>query len=141
SLGDTYAGVASPQSLILALETLVVEAKFANSENKKRILENQRTKLRHLEARFKPLWGNNGAVAEAFGAAWTEAGDHVQAIAWYEGALKANDGGASLKTSEQLGNLRVRRAWDTLDKQRKRRDELIRSVGSAAKGKTRAEAK
>jgi len=40
----------------------------------------------------------------------------VEAIRWYKDALAANDGGASIKAAEQLGNLRVRLASETVDK-------------------------
>jgi tetratricopeptide (TPR) repeat protein len=43
--------------------------------------------------------------------AWDAAKDPDKAIEWYERALKAEDGGASLKSYEQLVNLRVRQAW------------------------------
>ena len=40
----------------------------------------------------------------------------MEAIRWYKDALAANDGGASLKAAEQLGNLRVRLASENVDK-------------------------
>jgi tetratricopeptide (TPR) repeat protein len=50
-------------------------------------------------------------VAEAFGLACAEAGDVEAAIGWYEEALQGNDGSASMKAAEQLGNQRARRGW------------------------------
>jgi tetratricopeptide (TPR) repeat protein len=99
--------VASPLALTLALETLTVRSQFQGAP-----ADAQRSRIRHLQARFEPAWGGMGAVAEAFAVAWSAAGERAQAVAWYERALEAEDGSASLKASEQLGNLRVRLAWD-----------------------------
>ncbi|MDL2338411.1 MAG: CHAT domain-containing protein, partial [Pseudomonadota bacterium] len=110
SLTEEFAGVMSAPALALALENLAIE-----SEHQGRNSEIQRAKIRHLEAQFAPRWGGMGAVAEAFGVAWNAAGDTDSAIAWYERALAANDSSASIKASEQWGNLRVRQAWLKVD--------------------------
>lgn len=110
SLIDEFSSVMSAPALALALETLAIE-----SEHQGRDSESQRAKIRHLEAQFAPRWGGMGAVAEAFGVAWNAAGDADSAIAWYERALAANDSSASIKASEQWGNLRVRQAWQQVD--------------------------
>ena len=88
------------------MQTLQIRSQYQHAA-----ADQQRAKIRHLEDRFAALWGGQGAVAEAFGAAWSAAEDPDAAIAWYERALRANDGTASLRAAEQLGNLRVRRAW------------------------------
>ncbi|HEX2079596.1 MAG TPA: CHAT domain-containing protein [Longimicrobium sp.] len=103
---QAFANVASPTALVLALETIAVNSAFDEDE-KGRL----RANVEHLEERFADRWGGRGAVAEAFGRAWAEA-DRARAIAWYARALEANDGGASLWAVEQLGNLRVRVAWE-----------------------------
>ena len=108
---DELGGVASPPALALALDTLAVESKFQKAEP-----ETQRARIRHLEARFAASWGSKGSVAEAFGVACAAAGDTARAIEWYERALAANDGGASMKAAEQFGNLRARLAWEAADK-------------------------
>ena len=105
-VGADYVGIASPVALTLALETLAVE-----SATQGRSDAEQQAKIRHLEARFEVVWGGMGAVAEAFGVACTAANDIDGAIRWYERAVNANDGSASVKSSEQLANLRVRQAW------------------------------
>jgi tetratricopeptide (TPR) repeat protein len=105
-LGEEFAGIASPSALTLALERIATGLNFQGAE-----VQAQRDKISHLDARFAPLWGGMGAVAEAFGVAWSAAGDIDAAIAWYQRAAQANDGSASLKAVEQLGNLRVRSAW------------------------------
>ncbi len=110
SLADEFASVASPKSLVLALETLAVGSKY-----QKAAAQGQRTKIRHLDARFGQRWRDIGEVGEAFGRAWDAAGDRAAAIAWYAQALGTNDGTASLKVVEQLGNLRARQAWDTAE--------------------------
>jgi len=108
SFADEFAGVASSKGLLLALESLAVRSKFQRAPS-----EEQQLRIRHLEARFASRWGTIGEIAEAFGRAWDEAGDRESAIRWYTTALAANDGTASLKAVEQLGNLRARRAWET----------------------------
>ena len=55
-------------------------------------------------------------MAEAFGLAWAEAGDRRDSDRVVRAALGANDGSASIKAAEQLGNLRARLAWETADK-------------------------
>jgi hypothetical protein len=84
-------------------------AKAQRGESRR--LEGERSKIRHLEARFAGEWGGLGFVAEAFGKAWDAAGDLSRAAEWYENAVAAYDGSASLRATEQLANLRVRLAW------------------------------
>ena len=103
---EEFEGVASSLGLALALEELAVKSKFMRAD-----CDETLEKVRHLEARFGPLWGGMGAVAEAFGLAYAEAGDNDNAIAWYGRAMQCNDASASIKAHEQLGNLRARRGW------------------------------
>lgn len=105
-----YAGVASPLALALALETLAVQSATQGAA-----AATQREKIRHLEARFESEWGGMGAVAEAFGVAWTQASDTDRALHWFERAVAANDGSASVKSAEQRANLLARRAWARVD--------------------------
>src|SRR5206468_2637428 len=95
SIADEFAGVAASKSLVLALESLAVKSKFQKAPPKQ-----QQAKIRHLEARFAGRWGKIGEVAEGFGRAWAEAGEVPAAIEWYQRALDANDGTASLKVIE-----------------------------------------
>jgi CHAT domain-containing protein len=125
SIVDEYAGVASPRGLVLALNTLEVRSKFQGASPAP-----QRAKVRHLETQFAELWGGLGDVAEAFGAACVAAGDVPAAIAWYDKALAANDGSASLKTAEQRANLHVRQAWNAVHRETRRRDPLRRRLQS-----------
>jgi len=112
SIADEFAGVAASKSLVLALESLAVKSRFQKAQG-----EQQQAKIRHLEERFAARWGGIGEVAEAFGRAWAEASDLAEAIQWYARALEANDGTASLKAMEQLGNLRARHAWESVKKE------------------------
>ena len=107
SFADEFAGVASSKGLLLALESLAVKSKF-----QKALAPEQQAKIRHLEATYAPRWGGIGEIAEGFGGAWDEAGDRAEAIKWYTRALGANDGTASLKVVEQLGNLRARQGFE-----------------------------
>ncbi|HYQ99385.1 MAG TPA: CHAT domain-containing protein [Casimicrobiaceae bacterium] len=107
SFADEFAGIASSQGLLLALQSLAVKSKYQRVP-----AQEQQARIRHLEARFASRWGDIGAIAEAFGDAWDEAGDRAPAIAWLTRALGANDGTASLEAVTKLGNLRARRAWE-----------------------------
>lgn len=100
---DEYASLSSPLGLALALEKLAVESRFHQRDHTRQI-----ERLRHLEARFGALWGGMGAVAEAFGLAWAEAGALEAAVQWYGRATAAADSSASMKAHEQWLNLRAR---------------------------------
>ena len=133
SLGDEFSAVASPVALALALESLAIKSRYQKADK-----ETQRAKIRHLEARFDAQWGDMGAVAEAFGLAWAEAKDSAAAIRWYRRALAANDASASLKVSEQLGNLCARQAWETVDQACKQNGRV--SAEELSKARTEIEA-
>jgi tetratricopeptide (TPR) repeat protein len=122
-LTDEFAGVASAPALKLALETLAVRSRFQKAP-----AEGQRARIRYLEARFVTTWGAMGDVAEAFGDAWSAAGDAEAAMRWYEKALAANDGTASFRAHEQLVNLRVRSSASAVDPVRNRRDDLVHLI-------------
>ena len=109
-LGDIFAGVASPVSLALALETLAICSQYGSVDP-----ERQLDKLRYLESEFAPLWGAMGAVAEAFGVAYAGANAIDQALTWYRVAVDAEDGSASFRAAEKLGSLLVRRAENNQD--------------------------
>lgn len=110
---EEFDNIASPLGLALALEELAVRVKWMGADPTAQL-----DKVRHLEERFSAPWGAMGAVAEAYGLAYAEAGDTDRAIAWYERAMKAGDSSASMKAHEQLGNLRARRAWARVSKKK-----------------------
>ena len=122
---NQYAAVVSPSSLTLALESLTIKATTVQVPNTAATNKGNdlRQQLQDLEKRFESLWGSQGEVARCFGVAWDAAKDSDKAIAWYERALTAEDGGASLKSYEQLANLRVRQAWRQLDGAGRQLDE------------------
>jgi hypothetical protein len=124
-VAEEFAGVASPSGLRLALETLAAQSRFENAAS-----DQQQLKLRHLEARFAALWGRSGETAEAFGKAWLETGDIAMATSWFERAVAAGDGTASVKAIEQLANVRVRAAWDSVSQALSAKDELTHSAKS-----------
>ena len=105
SPGDEFAGVASPVALALALEGLAIRSQYSGADPARQL-----DRLRYLEDEFKALWGHMGAVAEAFGVAYAGANAVDEAIGWLRVALEAQDGSASFKAAEQLGNQLVRRA-------------------------------
>ncbi len=107
---DKYAGVASWRVLLLALEALAVESRYKGYDHDK-----GRASLLLLEQRFAAVWGNIGAVAEAFGLAWSQLGDRNKAIEWYTRSVATNDSSASIKSVQELGNLRARVALENAD--------------------------
>lgn len=109
SLIQEFESVASPAALVLALETLIESSRYQPGDGYQR-----REKIQYLEHRFFARWGDLGEVAEAFGMAWAESGDVQRAIECYERAVAANDGSATLKSSEQLSSLRTMSAWQDL---------------------------
>jgi CHAT domain-containing protein len=100
---DEYAGVASRVSLELALEKIAVDGEYRSPDT-----VGLGDKLLYLEQVFGPMWGNLGIVAEAFGRANANLGRRAQAVDWYRKAVQAEDGTASLKAAEQLGNMLTR---------------------------------
>ena len=106
-VGAEFGDITSPPALALALETLAVRSATQGAG-----AASQLEKVRYLESRFEVEWGGMGAVAEAFGLAFSAADDVERAMHWYRRALAANDASASVKASEQLANLRARLAWD-----------------------------
>ena len=104
TLGDEYASVGSPPSLTVALETLAIGSQYGQAAP-----EQQLDRVRFLDTRFAPQWGSMGAVAEAFGIAYAAAGASDKAIEWYRAALDAEDGSATFRAAEQLGNQLARR--------------------------------
>ena len=115
--GDEFSGMASPVSLALALETLAIQSQYSGVKPQRQL-----DKLRYLESEFARLWGGMGAVAEGFGLAYAGANEVDKAIEWYRAAIDAEDGSASFKAAEQLGNLLVRRGERQADAAAGRRD-------------------
>ena len=63
------------------------------------------------------------------------------AIRWYERAVNAPDGRASMKAAEQLGNARSRFGWETVEKALRHRDEMARQQKDASTPAARAAAR
>ncbi|HLL84803.1 MAG TPA: tetratricopeptide repeat-containing protein, partial [Longimicrobium sp.] len=110
---DELGSVASAATLALALQTMAVTARFDDGETK-----TLPGRIRALEESFREQWGHLGEVAEAFAEAWVEAGDRSKAVEWFRRALAANDGRASMRAAEKLGNLRARLAWESVERAR-----------------------
>jgi tetratricopeptide (TPR) repeat protein len=114
--------VVSAAALEIELQTLAVQSKFGDTGR-----DETRARLEQLEALYGSRWGPKGSVAEAFGAIYAEIGNTDDAIRWYARAVSAEDGSASLRAAEQLGNLRARRGDKMKDPSRGRR-EIIAAV-------------
>jgi len=67
--------------------------------------------------------------------------DLEAAIRWYERAVAADDGTAPMKAAEQLVNLRIRLASDTVERARKERDAAAARLKEGARGRRAADRK
>ena len=99
--------VVSPLTLTLRLENLLLDAREGSGGRSPELMQ---ALLDLMARRFGPEWGGMGAVAEAFGLAFAEAGQRGEAIRWLQRAVDAPDGSASVKAVEQLGNHLARSA-------------------------------
>jgi len=130
---DDFSGIASAVSLRFALERIIVQSKFQGAEPVTQVAN-----LTKLEELFKSKWGSSGAIAELFGEAFAEAGAVERGLRWYERAVAAADGRASMKAGEQLANARGRLAWEIVDQARRHRDA---AVGREKAGRMSAKAR
>src|SRR6185436_410095 len=85
--------------------------------------------------------GGIGEIADAFGGAFVAGVDLEAAIRWYERAVAADDGTAPMKAAEQLVNLRIRLASDTVERARKERDAAAARLKEGARGRRAADRK
>lgn len=104
-LKEEFSDLASPVSLAIALETLAVQSQLGGPPR-----EVQLAKLQYLESEFGPLWGSIGSIADGFGFAYARAGYPDKSIEWYQKAVCAADGTASLRAAQQLGEQLMVRA-------------------------------
>jgi hypothetical protein len=126
--GEDYSGVGSAASLKLALERIIVRTKFQR-EN----LAEQLSNLQTLEKLYGEGWGKSGAVAELFGGAFVEVGAIERGLHWYQRAVTAGDGTASIKAAEQLANVRSRLGWEIVDKAQRHCGQMRRRADAAPK--------
>ena len=131
---DEFAGIGSAAALKLALETIVVQTKFQHFKAQVQV-----ERVRLLEKQFAKKWGGIGSVAELFGAAYLANREIHSALNWYERAVDSDDGTASIKAAEQLANVRVRLAWETVDTARKQREKMVIGLEQAGKGRKTAD--
>ena len=108
---NEFDGIASVTMLKLALETLVVQRTYQGYEAKYQL-----TRVRGLEKRWREAgWSATDGVAELFARVYASVGELQPAIDWYTRAVEVTAGDVSLRALEQRSNLRVRKAWETLD--------------------------
>jgi hypothetical protein len=128
--------IASARDLVLALQTIAVRCEFQQAGRVgKHDLSDERDRIAMLEKRFARHWEQYGRVAESFGVAYAKARDERKAVEWYTKALRANDGGASIKAAEQRINLEVRLAWNEVSAAYAEL-EAARNGGSRKRSKT-----
>jgi len=125
-LEEDFSNVASAVSLKLALERIIIATKFQGADP-----VSQHNSLEKLEKRFGKTWGKDGSVAELFGEALVGVGAVESGMHWYERAVDAPDGRASLKAAEQLANVRSRLAWEIVDKAQRDQDEKRKQAETA----------
>ena len=127
---DDYSGIGSATSLRFALERVIVQSKFQGADPVVQVAS-----LTKLEELFEAKWGSSGIVAELFGEAFVEAGAVERGLRWYERAVAAADGRASMRASEQLANVRGRLAWEIVDQARRHRDDAKRREKSGGRSR------
>jgi hypothetical protein len=113
SYGDEFAAIASPDTLVLALQTIGLNSAFNREPDETRQID----RMRYLENRFRGPWGTIGSVAAAFGRTWSLMGYRAKAMEWLKQARAAQDGTAPLEAMEELANLHVRVAWEDVVRQ------------------------
>lgn len=92
--------MASPMELVQALEDQANRARSAPATDRPRLGR----RVHALEQRYGPVWGDMGAVAQAFGAAFGVAADDDRAVYWYQAAMRADDGSMTFRAVEQLAH-------------------------------------
>ena len=107
-VNEQFGSIASPMGLILALDNLALDTCYLYRRSDAE-LDLAMGQVGYLEDVFGKIWGEMGAVAEAFGLVYAEARNADKSIAWYRIAVNASDGGASFRAAEQLGSQLVRR--------------------------------
>ncbi|WP_448107205.1 CHAT domain-containing protein [Pseudomonas azerbaijanoccidentalis] len=128
-----FDSIASAQALVLALEIAIDDSRYKKVPKSQVI-----SMIEILERRFGQQWIEMGEVCEAFAQAWAEAGETEKAIDWFERAIAASDGSASLNASEQLGDLRARRAWLQVNAAARPSPQVLSTVLNSARKQTRA---
>jgi len=114
------AEVASSRGLELRLHALAIAHAYEG-----RSVDDVRAEAEQLAHQYAARWGNEGAVASAFGGVFAEIEDFDRAVEWYSRALGAEDGGASLHALQQLGNVRARRAPKMTDRAAARKEATL----------------
>jgi hypothetical protein len=136
-LAEDFSGIGSAMALQLALEQIIVRTTFQGADPTE-----QRISLQRLEKLFGEKWGRRGSVAELFGQAFVETGAVESGLHWYERAVAASDGRASMKAAEQLANVRGRLGWEIVDTAQRYRDEMHqRADGTRERGRAGAAAR
>ncbi len=120
---ERYAGIASAVSLIVALEEFETNARYDAGHST--------SLIDYLDTTFGSRWGQFGNVAEAYGKAWAAVSVDAKSVAWFERAVAANDGRASLAAADQLANLSARLAWNTLKTQATRSGNVLQAPQQA----------
>jgi hypothetical protein len=126
--------ILSPSALRVALHAAAMSGQFTDDNRR-----HAHARIASLEHSFGERWGSKGAVAEGFASAYAKIGEVAKAITWYERAASCEDGGASQRGLEQLGNLRVLAAAEQVEDayaswRRERDDASLGRVIDVARG-------
>ena len=116
---------ASAVAVRLELKRIRVETEFQERDPVTQV-----NRLLKLEKILHPDWAKDGAVAEAFGAAYFAAGAMENALRWYQRAVEATDGRASMTAAEQLSNAHCRLAWENVYKAVRQRGLMAQQVAA-----------
>ena len=121
---DEFAGVSSPPALTLALETISIRLRFGGDDPKRRRASSRRSATRSASSRRSSRRSGAGwARSPRRSASPSPTRATVdKAIEWYRAAVQADDGSASFKAAEELGNQLARRGEARADPVAARRD-------------------
>lgn len=100
----------SPEALTQALEVVATQACSSVADGPR-----LQRRVRAFEQRYGQVWGELGAVAQAFGAAFGMVNDDDRAVLWYRSAMRASDSAVNFKTVERLAYHLMRRSEGEYD--------------------------
>ena len=137
---DEFAGVSSPPALTLALETISIRLRFGGDDPKRRKSSSRRSATRSASSRRSSRRSGAGWARSPKRSASPRPMRAIadKAIEWYRSAVQAEDGSASFKAAEELGNQLARRgeARDDLREARRDIEEAIARLGKLAEIQT-----
>ena len=136
---EDFSGVASVVSLRFALERIVVQTKFQGADL---ATAAQQPEKAGGAVRRETAMGEDRRGGRAVWRGVCRGRRLRSGIQWYEKAVAAPDGKASMKAAEQLSNVRGRLGWEIVDKAVRHLDDMkTREKAGGQTSKARAAAR